>query len=462
MRNKIKIFIGIVLLGTIGIGCESTLNTADPSDRTLDNTSQSGLMALDATSFTAANDGLIPVNISGLTATDLAAAGVGTASRAEETLTLNIPAGATVEAVYIYWARRGNDVDLAPWAPSTILVNGSEVTGEAAGNGPVDNPSSFEPVETLAGITHKANITGMGIISAGSNTITVQDDPAAPAQPLGASVLVFYSVPDKTSELVLFDGVDFLWLGSGATTMEHRIALQTARPVTFLFTAAEVERTADLTLLIGDIEPEDAAYRPNSLKITVGENPTQVIGPTPSPFQGFQGAEWDNYRQSVSIPAGVDKLTVEPVSGPGTNPASLVWSFAGLTVEMPNEGGGEGCTPGFWRQSQHYDYWVNYSPSDILDDVFDIPSTLRLVRPENGKAETTMLKDAVELRGGDINALIRHGVAALLNASSPDVSYDLTVSEVISKFNAAVNGGDINAAKNEFESFNELGCSVKE
>ena len=442
------------------MGCDSTLNTTDSLEMVSKKAGKPELMALDATSYTAANDGLVPFNISGISATDFVTAGTGTGSRAEETISVEVPAGATVEAVYLYWARRGNDIDHAPWAASTIMVNGSEVMGNAAGNGPVDNPAPFEPLDTKAGITHKAEITSLGLITAGMNTIIVQDAPTAPAEPLGASLVVFYSEASQNSELLVFDGVDFLWLASGGETQAQRIALQRARPVTFMFAAAEAERSANLTLLIGDVEPQDAADRPNSLNIIVGDGPVQVIGPNPSPFQGFQGPEWDNYEQTISIPAGVEKLTIQPVSGPGSNPASLVWSFAGLSVPVLQEQGGQGCTPGYWRQPHHYDSWIGFTPDDILDDAFDVPSSLMLRKPEKGQAEKTQLKKAIKLRGGKVNALIRHAVAALLNASNPNVNYDLTPGEVVSKFNAAIDGGDIEATKNEFADFNELGCPL--
>ena len=33
--------------------------------------------------------------------------------------------------------------------------------------------------------------------------------------------------------------------------------------------------------------------------------------------------------------------------------------------------GGEGCTPGYWKQSQHFDsYPAGYSPDDLFDDYF--------------------------------------------------------------------------------------------
>ena len=420
---------------------------------------------------TAANDGLEPVNFNIPAGTDFVTAGTGTMLRAEESISVVVPAGATVEAVYLYWARLDNDIDNPPQAPSTILVNGAVFTGSVVG-GPVDNPSSgFAPLETKAGITHRVNLTNAGLISPGMNTFTVQDDfsnPSGEADPLGASVIVFYSEAGQDSEVVLFDGVDYLWAEAPGDNLAQRNALRVAAPVTFMFDAADVDRTAQLALFIGDIEPADGAERPNSLMITVGDGPTVTLGPTPNnPFQGFQGAEWDNFVTSFSIPAGVDNVTVEPVSGPdidpSVSPASLVWSLAGLSVPIPQEGGGgEGCTPGYWKQDHHFDSWVTYSPGDDLTDTFG-SSDYDLAKPERGTADALSLLQGLELRGGKVNALTRHAVAALLNAANPDVSYDLSESEVIAKFNAAVEDGGkkaIEKTKNEFESFNEQGCPL--
>jgi hypothetical protein len=103
---------------------------------------------------------------------------------------------------------------------------------------------------------------------------------------------------------------------------------------------------------------------------------------------------------------------------------------------------GEGCTPGFWRQPQHLDSWTGYTPGDDFDTVFGT---------DYFDPDITLL-DAAWLGGGGVKKLARHGTAALLNASSPDVGYPLTVSEVI----AAVQAGD---AKTLAE-YNELGCPI--
>jgi hypothetical protein len=115
----------------------------------------------------------------------------------------------------------------------------------------------------------------------------------------------------------------------------------------------------------------------------------------------------------------------------------------------PPPPGDEGCTPGFWKQSQHFDSWTGFATTDKFEAVFGV----------NVPGDPTLLQ-ALNAGGGGINALERHAVAALLNASSPDVDYPLTVSEVIANVQAAIANGTIEQTKNEFESFNELGCPL--
>jgi len=111
----------------------------------------------------------------------------------------------------------------------------------------------------------------------------------------------------------------------------------------------------------------------------------------------------------------------------------------------------EGCTPGYWKQPHHFDSWpAPYTPDTLFSDVF-----------EDAFPGLTLL-DALKLRGGGLNALGRHTVAALLNAASPDVDYDLTVAEVIDAFNEIypANKFQYNLLKGYFEDFNEEGCPL--
>jgi len=112
----------------------------------------------------------------------------------------------------------------------------------------------------------------------------------------------------------------------------------------------------------------------------------------------------------------------------------------------------EGLTAGYWKQSQHFDDWVTYDTSDSFDQVFHV-----------NLAGTPTLLDALRSGGGDLNALMRQAVAALLNASSPDINYFYTVQQVLDMTKAAIDSGDamlIEQTKNLFEAQNELGLDL--
>ena len=68
------------------------------------------------------------------------------------------------------------------------------------------------------------------------------------------------------------------------------------------------------------------------------------------------------------------------------------------------------------------------------------------------------LEDTLKAKGGGLNALIRHSVAALLNAADADVNSLLTTAEVIAATQATVLSGDFETTKNLFEEENEAGC----
>lgn len=119
-------------------------------------------------------------------------------------------------------------------------------------------------------------------------------------------------------------------------------------------------------------------------------------------------------------------------------------------------GGGEGCTPGYWRQDHHYDSWVGYDPSDLYSDVFG-------VGPAHPLGET------VQAGGGGEAAFLRHSTAALLNSTS--ISYDMSEGDVIALVQdtyAAVAGASsdkeakqiFNDAKDTFAAFNEQSCPL--
>jgi hypothetical protein len=110
-------------------------------------------------------------------------------------------------------------------------------------------------------------------------------------------------------------------------------------------------------------------------------------------------------------------------------------------------GGGQGCTPGYWKQKQHFDSWVKYKPGDSFAAIFGVPYNLTLLQ-------------AMEQGGGGKNALGRHAVAALLNAAANGVSYYYIEREIISMVQQAWATGDYETTKNLLAAENERGCPL--
>lgn len=112
-----------------------------------------------------------------------------------------------------------------------------------------------------------------------------------------------------------------------------------------------------------------------------------------------------------------------------------VATFYNTPIETP---GGEGCTPGYWKN--HLSVWP-VSPSTDFDATFGVD----LFSPD------ITLETAVNLGGGGVRKLARHGTAAYLNSLS-NISYPYSTAEVI----ALVQAGDADA----LVLANELGCPL--
>jgi hypothetical protein len=111
----------------------------------------------------------------------------------------------------------------------------------------------------------------------------------------------------------------------------------------------------------------------------------------------------------------------------------------------------QGCTPGYWKQEQHFLAWVptGYIQTDLYGFVFDVDDTKDLE-----------LLQALRIGGGKENALYRHATAALLNAASPDVSYYYSVAQVIQMVQDAYRYRNFGYFKDILEDANEMGCPL--
>ena len=136
--------------------------------------------------------------------------------------------------------------------------------------------------------------------------------------------------------------------------------------------------------------------------------------------------------------------------------AAFIVAAVGVTAVGATKKGSEGCTPGYWKQSQHFDSW----PSDFGPNS---PFFGALENAFPGKTLLQVLSQPASTGGQNaLNNLGRHTVAALLNAISDDIDYPISATDVIAQFNAVFPGTDAayEAQKNIFAGFNELGCPI--
>ncbi|MCK4784494.1 MAG: DNRLRE domain-containing protein [Desulfobacteraceae bacterium] len=102
----------------------------------------------------------------------------------------------------------------------------------------------------------------------------------------------------------------------------------------------------------------------------------------------------------------------------GYEKQSLLW----FELPPPPPPPWQGCTPGYWKNlRKHGDEWDSYTPGDDFEVVFGVDASF----------DPTDLGSVVRMGGGGEKALARHAVAALLNATSPDVSYYYSEFDVI-------------------------------
>ncbi len=132
---------------------------------------------------------------------------------------------------------------------------------------------------------------------------------------------------------------------------------------------------------------------------------------------------------------------------------------AWIRCEPTIKEGGEGCTPGYWKQEQHVDSWpATVTPFTTYSAVFDRIITVRINKV--GLVTDPTLLQALSALGGQINTLARHSAAAYLNSASGGVSYDLTTDEIIANVQAAIDSGDLGSVIEALVSFNEQGCPL--
>jgi len=125
----------------------------------------------------------------------------------------------------------------------------------------------------------------------------------------------------------------------------------------------------------------------------------------------------------------------------------------------PPPAGLDGCTPGYWKQEQHFDDWVGFLTTDTVGSVFN--------QATSATSGSTLLQ-ALSFMGGPgtddaERILMRAAVAGILSASNPNVGYPSSVPLIITSVNNAIASGDRDTMlnlKNQIDADNNIGCPL--
>ena len=255
--------------------------------------------------------------------TGIISAGIGLEDIQPGYITVDVPLGANVQQVILYWG--GDNLSLADKTPTdTIQVAGSGVTGKFIGG-------NTQYTSNEVTVSYRADITDLGLVGAGNSTFSVGGLDFTEEQ-YGAGVLVIFDDGSPTSQVDVRDGSDFAFINF-APPLDATVAQ------TFNFAPASVDRFGSVDLFVGSVADDTGVYgfRPSSFEVTVGG----ITATFSDQLNSVDLRYWDTVNLPVTIPAGADSLTVQVFSrddevfAPGNLPASLAWLAAGLSVLTP-------------------------------------------------------------------------------------------------------------------------------
>lgn len=225
---------------------------------------------------------------------------------------------------------------------------------------------------------------------------------------------------------------------TGGYTLTFPDDMVSCKPV-FNFTLAGASSTATVSFQVG------------SVNMSTGE--TTNYPAVNMTYSGgvFVGSFTTALDQGVYTFGAVFTVTDTDSSGVTFTKKVATYKWEVTCDKTPPPPGGEGCTPGYWKQPQHLDSWVatGYAPTDIYSSVFGVGPNVTLLEALNFNGA-----------GATATALAKHSTAALLNAAHPDVDYDFTVAQVIAAVQAAFASGDFEGVKDTFDFYNNQGCSI--
>ncbi|MHC4633890.1 MAG: DUF7467 domain-containing protein [Planctomycetota bacterium] len=257
-----------------------------------------------------------PPSIATASGSGIVAAGTGL-NWQPGTITIDVPSGAIVNQVLLYWYGRGNADGVT--GDDTIVVDGNLVMGTLIGES-LGLP--YPPSQV-----YRADITNLGLISAGSNSLTVNGLDFT-FNNNGAGVIVIFDDGSGAADIQIRDGHDF---AAGKHPLQNfPDPLDRTVPQTFSFPPSDLLRTATVDLFVGDGEED----RPDAVEITVNSDLTRFE----NVVLAADGDEWDTLSFLVNIAPGETMMTVQvisfndPTDVPDQRPDSINWIAAALAV----------------------------------------------------------------------------------------------------------------------------------
>jgi len=265
--------------------------------------------------------------------------GDGTFANLDGDISVSVPEDASVAQVLLYWVGESGPSHTEPLGDDTALLDGIPVLGQLIGGA----TRAYGIGDGSGGIwfaTYRADITKLGVIAPGDNTVTISGLDFS-YRNTGAGIVVIYD-DGTTATIEILDGLDYAYNGNEGD-------LATVVPQTLLFDPAPFDRNAQIPFFVASV----GENRPNVTEITIDGVTTPYFGL----FTSANGPEWDSVMVPVTIPAGADSVTVEILSadggGTGFSPASFGWVVGGLVIDDPHGQCGE-CDGGVTEVTIRY------------------------------------------------------------------------------------------------------------
>jgi hypothetical protein len=330
------------------------------------------------------------------------------------------------------------------------------------------------PVSLTVDTTNIATVTGDYVNAAGTVTVTDDDDAVVTVNPPPSCAIDDTPGPCNVELCVVTDACGpftVVWNGPGGfSATSECITLDASDPageycVTVTDCNGCVSGGPGTSCCYNFVPPVTPTC---SISVTDCPFPrTLTVTPANCPGCTFQ---WGQGTAGSCTPLPGETGNTFVANSPGTFCVILTSSDGcvggcDLVVEECVTGG-QGRTPGFWKQEHHFGHWpapycahndCPCGPATLFCDVFDCTTAGACQSAVNTAYSGKTLLQVLGQGGGGFFALGRHAVAALLNSAHNDLDYAFTTAEVIAMTNAAIDNCNPNPTKDQFAQNNELG-----